>query len=127
MLVLAEEFTFGDFLLGVLYIFGFIILFWLIITVFSDLFRRHDISGWLKAVWAIFVIFLPYLGVFVYLISQGHGMAERSQKAAVVAREEMRQYIGVGVADEIDKLDRLKSDGKISDEEYQRLRARLVT
>jgi hypothetical protein len=127
MLTLAEEFTFGDFLLGVLYIFAFVILFWLIITVFADLFRRHDISGWIKAVWAIFIIFMPYLGVFVYLISQGHGMGERSQKQAVHARDEMRQYLGVGVADEIDKLDRLKSDGKISDEEYQRLRARLVT
>jgi hypothetical protein len=127
MLVLAEEFTFGDFLVGVLYIFAFVILFWLIITVFADLFRRHDISGWIKTLWAIFVILMPYLGVFVYLITQGHGMGERSQKEAVRARDEMRSYLGVGVADEIDKLERLKSDGKISDDEYQRLRARLVT
>jgi Short C-terminal domain len=127
MFVLADDWTFGDFLLGVLYIFAFVILFWLIITVFADLFRRHDISGWIKTLWAIFIILMPYLGVFVYLITQGHGMAERSQKEAVVAREEMRQYLGVGVADEIDKLERLKSDGKISDEEYQRMRARLVS
>jgi hypothetical protein len=127
MRVLAEEFTFGDFLVGVLYIFAFVILFWLIITVFADLFRRHDISGWVKAVWVIFIILLPYLGVFVYLITQGHGMAERSQKQAVHARDEMRQYLGVGVADEIEKLEQLKSSGKISDDEYQRLRARLVT
>jgi heme A synthase len=127
MLVLAEDFTFGHFLLGVLYIFAFVILFWLIISMFSDLFRRHDISGWVKTAWVIFVIVLPYLGVFVYIITQGHGMAERNQQRAAQAREEMRGYLGVGVADEIDKLDRLKSDGKISDEEYQRLRARLVT
>jgi len=127
MLTLAEEFTFGHFLLGVLYIFAFVILFWLIISVFSDLFRRHDISGWIKTAWVIFIIVLPYLGVFVYLITQGRGMAERNQQRAVQARDEMRGYLGVGVADEIDKLDRLKSDGKISDEEYQRLRSRLVT
>ena len=127
MLTLAEDFTFGHFLLGVLYIFAFVILFWLIISVFADLFRRHDISGWIKTAWVIFIIVLPYLGVFVYLITQGRGMAERNQQRAVQARDEMRGYLGVGVADEIDKLDRLKSDGKISDEEYQRLRARLVT
>jgi heme A synthase len=127
MLVLAEDFTFGHFLLGVLYIFAFVILFWLIISMFSDLFRRHDISGWVKTAWVIFVIVLPYLGVFVYIITQGHGMAERNQRRSAEAREEMRGYLGVGVADEIDKLERLKSDGKISDEEYQRLRGRLVT
>ena len=127
MLVLAEDFTFGHFLLGVLYIFAFVILFWLIISMFSDLFRRHDISGWVKTAWVIFVIVLPYLGVFVYIITQGRGMAERNQQRAAQARDEMRGYLGVGVADEIDKLERLKSDGKISDEEYQRLRSRLVT
>jgi heme A synthase len=127
MLTLAEDFTFGHFLLGVLYIFAFVILFWLIISVFSDLFRRHDISGWIKTAWVIFIIVLPYLGVFVYLITQGRGMAERNQQRAVQARDEMRGYLGVGVADEIDKLDRLKSEGKISDDEYQRLRSRLVT
>lgn len=127
MLTLAEDFTFGHFLLGVLYIFAFVILFWLIISVFSDLFRRHDISGWIKTAWVIFIIVLPYLGVFAYLITQGRGMAERNQQRAVQARDEMRGYLGVGVADEIDKLDRLKSEGKISDDEYQRLRSRLVT
>jgi heme A synthase len=126
MYVLAEDFTFGHFLLGVLYIFAFVILFWLMITVFSDMFRRHDISGWVKAIWVIFIILLPFLGVFVYIITQGHGMAERNQKQAAQARDEMRSYLGVGVADELEKLDGLKSSGKISDEEYQRLRARLV-
>lgn len=114
-------------MLGVLYIFAFVILFWLIISVFSDMFRRHDISGWVKTAWVIFIIVLPYLGVFVYLITQGHGMAQRNQQQATHARQEMREYLGVGVADEIDKLERLKSEGKISDAEYQQLRARLVT
>ena len=126
MFVLAEDFTFGQFLLGVLYVFAFVIWFWLIITVLSDLFRRHDIHGGGKALWVIGLIVFPFLGVFVYLITQGHGMAERSQKAATQAREELRGYLGVGVADELEKLERLKSDGKISDDEYQRMRGRLV-
>src|SRR5918994_1908570 len=85
MYVLAEDFTFGHFLLGVLYIFGFVILFWLMITVFADMFRRHDVSGWIKAVWVVFIILLPFLGVFAYIITQGHGMAERNQKQAARA------------------------------------------
>ena len=127
MFVLAEDFTFGHFLLGVLYIFAFVIWFWLIISVLSDLFRRHDVHGGVKAVWIIFLILIPYFGVFIYLITQGHGMNERNRQAASQARDEMRGYLGVGVADELEKLDTLKSSGKISDEEYQRLRARLVT
>jgi hypothetical protein len=126
MLVLAEDFTFGQFLLGVLYVFAFVVWFWLIITVLTDLFRRHDTHGGGKALWVILLILIPFLGVFLYLITQGHGMAERNQKAATQAREELRGYLGVGAADEIEKLERLKSDGKLSDEEYQRMRARLV-
>jgi hypothetical protein len=124
--VLAEDFTSGHFLIGVLYLFGWIILFWLIINVFADLFRRHDVSGWLKALWVIFVILLPFIGVLAYLITQHAGIADRSTKQAAQVRDEMRQSLGVGVADELDKLERLKSGGKVSSEEYERLRARLV-
>jgi heme A synthase len=124
--VLAEDFTFGHFLLGVLYLFGWIILFWLIITVFADLFRRHDASGWVKALWVIFVIVLPFIGVLAYLITQHAGMADRSMRQQQQARDELRQSLGVGVADEIDKLERLRSEGKVSPDEYERLRARLV-
>ena len=77
---------FGDFMLGVLWIFFFVIWIWLLIMVFSDVFRRHDIHGGLKTVWVIFVLLVPYLGVFVYLLSQGHGMAERAAKGAVRSR-----------------------------------------
>jgi hypothetical protein len=124
--VLAADWTFGDVLLAVIYIFGWVILFWLIITVFADLFSRHDVSGWVKALWVIFVILLPFLGVLVYLITQHAGMAQRSERRADQTRDELRQTIGFSVADELDKLDRMKSEGRLSEEEYQRLRARLV-
>jgi uncharacterized membrane protein YcjF (UPF0283 family) len=125
-MVLAEDFTFGQFLLGVLYLFGWVILFWLIITVLVDLFRRHDVSGWMKALWVIVVILLPFLGVLLYLITQGHGMAKRQQQQADQARDQIRHAVGFSAADELTKLDQLKSDGKVTDEEYQTMRARLV-
>jgi hypothetical protein len=126
VLVLAADWTFGDFLLAVLYIFGWVVLFWLIITVFADLFRRHDVSGGLKAIWVIFVIVAPFLGVLVYLITQHAGMAQRSRRYEEQARDELRRTVGFSVADEIEKLDRMKSEGRLTDEEYQRLRGQLI-
>jgi Phospholipase_D-nuclease N-terminal len=125
-MVLAADWTFGDFALGVLYVFAWVILFWLVITVFFDVFRRHDINGWAKAFWVIFVVVVPWLGVLVYLISQHAGIAQRSTRAATQAQDEMRHAVGFSVADELDKLDRMKSEGRLSDDEYQRLRGRLV-
>jgi hypothetical protein len=125
-MVLAADWTFGDFMLGVLYVFAWVVIFWLVITVFIDVFRRHDINGWVKAVWVIFVIVLPLLGVLIYLLTQHAGMAQRSTQAARQEREELRQAVGFSAADELDKLDRMKSEGRLSDEEYQRLRGRLV-
>jgi ABC-type multidrug transport system fused ATPase/permease subunit len=125
--MLAETtWDFGDFMLSVLWIFFFVIWLWLLFTVFGDIFRRHDIGGWAKTLWVVFVIFLPYLGVFVYLLSQSSGMAERSARAQSAAVEQMRQQIGYSVADEIQKLDTLKEQGKISDAEYQQLRAKAM-
>ena len=126
-MVLAADWTFADFVLGVLYVFAWVILFWLVITVFIDVFRRHDINGWIKALWVIFVIVVPWLGVLVYLISQHAGMAQRSTQAATAARDELRHEVGFSVADELEKLDRMKSDGRLTDDEYQRLRGRLVS
>jgi hypothetical protein len=126
-MVLAADWTFGDFLLGVLYVFAWVILFWLVITVFIDLFRRHDLNGWTKALWVIFVVVVPWLGVLVYLITQHAGMAQRNTQAATAARDQLRHEVGYSVADELDKLDRMKSEGRLSDEEYQRLRGRLVS
>jgi len=126
MLFLSEGFTFRNFLTDVLAIFVFVVWFWLLITVFSDLFRRHDISGWGKAIWIIALIVFPYLGIFAYMITQATGMAERSSQQAQQTREELRKVVGFSVADEIEKLDRLKKSGSITDQEFARLRAKLV-
>ena len=101
-------------------------MFWLLIIVIGDLFRRHDISGWGKAIWVIALIVFPYLAIFAYLITQSRGMAERSSRQAQQARDELRSVVGFSVADEIEKLERLKNSGTISNEEYTRLRARAV-
>jgi Phospholipase_D-nuclease N-terminal len=126
MFYLQEGFTYRNFLMDALAIFVFIVWFWLLITVASDLFRRHDISGWIKAIWVIALIVLPYISVLAYLIFQGRGMAERNVQQAQQARDELRRTIGYSVADEIEKLDRLKKEGSISDAEFARLRARVV-
>ena len=120
------NFSFGNFLLDVFSIFVFVLWFWLLITVIGDLFRRHDVSGFGKAIWVIVLVIFPYLGVFIYLISQSRGMAERQSQRAQQARDELRQVVGFSAADEIEKLERLKNAGTISDEEYARLRARVV-
>ncbi len=126
MFFFQEGFTYRNFLMDALAIFVFIMWFWLFISITSDLFRRHDISGWGKAIWIIVLILVPYIGVFAYLISQGRGMAERNMQQAQKAREEIRRAVGFSVADEIEKLDRLKKAGSISDAEFTRLRTQLV-
>jgi hypothetical protein len=125
-MLFSGGFTFSNFLADVFSIFIFVLWFWLLITVFGDLFRRHDISGWAKAIWVIALIIFPYLGIFVYLISQHRGMAERQSQRAQQARDELRQVVGYSAADEIEKLERLKNSGTISNDEYTRLRARTV-
>jgi hypothetical protein len=119
-------FTFPNFLVDVLSIFMFVIWFWLLITVFGDLFRRHDISGWTKAIWVVVLILVPYIAVLIYLIAQGRGMAQRRAQLVQHEREELKHAFGFSVADELGKLDALKSSGSITPEEYTRLRARLV-
>ena len=119
-------FTFPNFLTDVFSIFIFVLWFWLLITVFGDLFRRRDVSGIGKTFWVIFLIVLPYIGVFIYLISQGRGMAERRNQQAQQARDQLRQVVGYSVADELEKLEGLKNSNRISNEEYSRLRARAV-
>jgi hypothetical protein len=121
-----EGFTFRNFVVDAFTIFVFIVWFWLLISVASDLFRRHDISGWAKAIWVIVLVVAPYIGVLAYLIFQGRGMAERNLQQAQAAREELQRAVGFSAADEIEKLDRLKKARSISDAEFARLRAKLV-
>ena len=119
-------FTFPNFLVDVFSIFMFVVWFWLLITIFSDLFRRQDMSGLAKLIWVIVLIVFPYLGIFAYLITQSRGWAERQSQRMQQAREDMRHLVGYSVADELEKLERLKNSGTISNEEYTRLRARTV-
>lgn len=125
-MIFANGFTFSNFIIDTFSIFMFILWFWLFITITSDLFRRHDISGMMKVVWMIFLIVLPYIGIFAYILTQGRDMAARNQERAQKARDELRQVVGYSVADEIEKLDRLKATGAITEDEHKRLRAKLV-
>jgi hypothetical protein len=126
MLFFSEGFTFRNFLADAFAIFFFVLWFWLLVAVIGDLFRRHDISGWGKAIWVIALIVFPYIAIFAYMITQSTGMAERSAQQAKQARGELRQVVGYSIADEIEKLDRLKKSGAITDQEFARLRAKLV-
>jgi hypothetical protein len=126
MFFFSEGFTFRNFLADAFAIFFFVLWFWLLIMVIGDLFRRNDVSGWGKAIWVIALIVFPYLAIFAYMITQSTGMAERSAQQAQRAREELRQVVGYSIADEIEKLDRLKKSGAITDQEFARLRTKLV-
>jgi hypothetical protein len=119
-------FTFTNFVADLFAVFMFILWFWLLIAVSSDLFRRHDVSGFGKVLWVILLIVLPYIGIFAYLFTQSRGMAERNEARVKQARDDLRQSLSFSVADEIEKLDQLKSTGSISEQEYARLRARIV-
>ena len=126
MFFFSEGFTFRNFLADAFAVFMFVLWFWLLIIVIGDLFRRHDISGWGKAIWVIALIVFPYLAIFAYMITQSTGMAERSAQQTKQAREELRQVVGYSIADGIEKLDRLKKSGSITDQEFARLSAKLV-
>jgi hypothetical protein len=119
-------FSFSNFLVDVLTVFAFVVWFWLLVMIFGDLVRRHDISGWGRAVWVIALIVTSYLGVLIYMITQGRGMAERNTQRVQEAREDFRRTIGLSVADEIEKPDRLKKSGSITNEEFTRLRSKLI-
>jgi len=119
-------YTYSNFLMNMISIFVFVVWFWLLIVIYSDLFRRHDISGLNKALWVIGLVLTSYLGIIVYLITQSRGMAERNAAQAQLARDELRKVVGYSVADEITKLDQLKKSGSITDDEFKKMRARLV-
>jgi predicted membrane channel-forming protein YqfA (hemolysin III family) len=127
-MVLADTYnwTFGDFMLGVLDIFMFVVWFWLLVSVFNDLFRRHDIGGGMKVLWAAIVIITLWFGVLIYILVNGRGMAERNQKQVDVAREQMRSAAGYSSADELEKLKTLHSAGTLSDDEYAKAKANVL-
>src|SRR6478672_6736078 len=110
--------------------FAWVIFFWLLFVVFGDLFRRHDISGWGKAGWTVFVILLPFLGILIYLIAEGKGMGERRLEEAQQARAQMDSYVrsaaGSGSAEEIVKAKALLDSGAISQAEFDQLKAKAL-
>ena len=116
----------GEFLLWCLWVFLFVVWFWLLITIFADVFRRHDIGGGMKTFWVIFVILFSFLGILVYLLTQHEGMAQRNVEQAKAERDQLRQIVGTSSADEIMKLDQLKASGSITEEEYQAMKAKAI-
>ena len=128
-MVLAD-FSFGDALLTVLEIFFLVIWFWILIGIIADLFRDHELSGMAKAVWIFFLIFIPFVTVLIYLIVRGQGMRDRAIAQQVEAQKQLDAYVkqtaGATPAQELERLAKLKSEGHISDAEYESLKAKAL-
>ena len=127
------DFGTGQVFLSMMYFFLFFIWIWLLIVVFSDIFRSHDLGGFAKALWVIFVIIVPYLGVLVYLIARGHKMSEHAQEAAQAQDAAQRAYIqnaagtSPSAADELQRLADLKAQGVITDAEFETAKAKALS
>ena len=128
-MVLAD-FTFGQALLTVLEIFVFAAWLMVLFTILTDLFRDHGMSGWGKAAWVLFLIFVPFLAALLYLIFRGSGMRERALAHQQEAQKQLDAYIkqtaGGSAADELTKLSKLHDEKKLSDEEFERAKAKIV-
>jgi putative oligomerization/nucleic acid binding protein/phospholipase D-like protein len=129
--MLAADYPFLDVVWTMLIFFAWVIWFWLLIVVFGDIFRRRDISGGMKALWIIFVIVLPYLGVFVYLIAQHSGMADRNVKQAEASQQQMDDYVrsvagSGGSAAEIERAKSLLDSGAITQAEFEAIKAKAL-
>jgi hypothetical protein len=115
-----------------LWFFAFVIWIWVLVAVFIDIFRSRDLSGWGKALWFLFVLFVPIIGVLTYLIARGHKMQEHAQQDARAQDEAMRAYVqdAAGTpssADELQKLAGLRDHGVISEAEFEREKAKILT
>jgi hypothetical protein len=132
-LLLAAEFGTGQVLWSLLWFFLFFVWIMLIFTIFGDIIRSDDMGGWAKAIWSIFIIFLPFLGILIYLIVRGGGMAERNVAAAKKQQAMMDDYIRTSAAgdagseaDQLAKLADLHAAGKIDDAEYATAKAKVI-
>jgi Short C-terminal domain/Phospholipase_D-nuclease N-terminal len=124
-------YTFGQAMWTMFVFFMWILWFWLLITVFGDVFRRHDIGGWGKAGWTIFVILLPFLGVFIYLIAEGKSMGERNMRQVQDAQAQMDAHVrsvasASDPADTIAKAKSLLDSGAITQAEYDQMKAKAL-
>lgn len=132
MTLAASDYPLLDLFWTFLLFFGLIVYFWVLITVFADVFRRHDIGGWAKTGWVVFVFVLPMIGALVYLISQGHSMADREARSVQRAQDETDAYIrsvaapGFTGVDEIARGKELLDRGAISQEEFDELKRRVL-
>jgi Short C-terminal domain/Phospholipase_D-nuclease N-terminal len=132
--MLLTEFGTGEVFLSMIWFFLFFIWIWLLIVVFGDIFRSPDLSGWAKALWTIFIIVVPYLGVFVYLIARGHKMQEHAVQAAAQQEKALRSYVqdvagssgARRTADEIARLADLRDKGVLSEAEFQQAKAKAL-
>jgi putative oligomerization/nucleic acid binding protein/phospholipase D-like protein len=129
--VLVSDYSFLDVLWWMIAFFAFVIWFWLLITVFGDIFRRHDTGGFAKTMWIIFIIVLPFLGVFIYLIANHEGMAERNMESMQAAQAQQEAYIksvatGGGAAEEIEKAKQLLDSGAITQAEFDAMKAKAL-
>jgi len=130
-LFIAADYPFLDVLWTMLIFFAWIIWFWLLITVFADVFRRHDTSGFAKVLWIIFVIVLPFLGVFIYLIVNHDGMTQRSMNEAQTQRAQMDDYVrsvagSGGAAAEIERAKGRLDSGAITQAEFDAIKAKAL-
>ena len=121
-----------DLFFAMLWFFLFIAWIWVVISVLVDVFRSDDLSGWAKALWTIFIIVVPLLGVLIYLIARGHGMQERAVAQAAAHDKAQREYIqqaagSASTADELEKLAGLRDSGVLSEDEYQAQKAKLLS
>ena len=124
-------YTFGQAMWTMFVFFAWILFFWLLFVVFGDLFRRRDIGGWGKAGWTVFVICLPYLGILIYLIAEGHGMAERQAADVQAAQAQMDSQVRAaagsgGASDQIAKAKELLDSGAITQAEYDGIKAKAL-
>ncbi len=128
---MLAAYTFGDVMWSMFVFFAWILFFWMLFIVFGDLFSRHDISGWAKAGWTLFVIILPFLGIFIYLISQGKGMGERAQARAEAQQSQMDNYVrsvstSGSSTDEIARGKELLDSGALTQAEFDQLKAKAL-
>ena len=130
-MMIAAEWGTGQVFWSMIWFFMFVIWIWMIIVLFTDIIRSEDLSGWGKALWTLFIIFLPFLGILAYLIARGSGMAERAAKANQEANEATKAYIRDAAAvsseaDQLAKLADLHSAGKLDDAEYASAKAKVI-
>ena len=127
--MMYAEWQVGQVFLSMLWFALFFLWIWLVIVVFADVFRSRDMGGWAKALWTLFILFFPYLGVLVYLIARGHKIGEHRLQDAQEADMAMRDYIRATVStppSDLDKLADLRASGVIDDAEYEAMRQRVV-